>query len=125
MVETRGGKQTDSGFKATGEFRGSVKQSTTRVKDGAEKLNEQAKVAAEERRKKLTETRQLHTPKAGSKSVPTSPSGKPNLDDLPGGLTPETYTKQLLGQHTGDALVVGVSKCPSAFSAGLGSATVQ
>ena len=75
----------------TGEKRGGVKESTTEVKGVAQKLDEQAKLAAEARKKQFQATRQIHTPKSGSKSAP---------EDL------------------GPAVVLGVSDGPQASSSG-------
>ena len=75
----------------TEEDRGEVKESTTQVQSVAQKLDEQAKLAAEARKKQFQATRQIHTSKSGSKSAP---------EDL------------------GPAVVLGVSDGPQASSSG-------
>ena len=60
--------------RVTGEERGGVKK--TAVKGAAERLTEQAKQAAQARQQSLKERRQIHTPKAGSKSADNTPLGK-------------------------------------------------
>ena len=92
MVKTQGAKssfvQSDNlqtvDARATGDERGGVKERSIRSSGAAEKLTEQAKNAAKDRHKKFADTRQMHTPKSGSKSDSA--------------LTPETQAKLLLGQ---------------------------
>ena len=62
--------------RATGEQRGGVKKTETKVAGLACKLEEQAKVVAAKRQAEMQKTRQMHTPKSGSKSclLYTSPS---------------------------------------------------
>ena len=97
MVETRGGKssfvQSDNlqtvDARVTDEERGGVKERSTCSSGAAEKLIEQAKNAAKDRQKKLTETRQMHIPKSGSQSDSA--------------LSPETQAKLLLEQKVDDS----------------------
>ena len=84
--------------RVTGEQRGGVKETKTKVKSTAEKLDEQSKQAAEQRRQQFQSTRQIHTPKSGSQSVPASP--KVPAEDL------------------GRAVVRGVSQGPQVASSG-------
>ena len=56
------------GTRVTGESRGGVKEKTSRVAEIADKLDQQAKEAAAKRQEGLKESRQLHTPKSGTKS---------------------------------------------------------
>ena len=60
--------------RVTGEQQEEVKEVTTR--GVADKLNQKTVAAAEERRKQFQETRQIHTPQAGSKSVGGTPVEK-------------------------------------------------
>ena len=94
--------------KVTGESRGGVKQWTT-AKGVQKSLN------AAEREALLKKHRHLATPKSGSQSVPSSPSAQSELrlESLPGGVSPTTFAKQLLGQQspykppTGESVRVG------------------
>ena len=83
MPETRGGKKTGPGAscgsastelaRATGEERGGLKQVTTQVGGQADKLNRQGREQAARRQEELRQTRQIHTPKAGTKSEGGTP----------------------------------------------------
>ena len=61
------------GSRRTGASRGGVKEGTTKVGGLAAKLDLQAKEAAEKRQLELKQSRQLYTPKSGSKSLRGSP----------------------------------------------------
>ena len=60
------------GTRATGEERGSVKQTAGR--SAADKLTQQAKQAAQKRQEQLKEVRQIYTPKSGSRSEGNTPA---------------------------------------------------
>ena len=102
----------ESGFvpaRRTGEERGGVKDASTKSATAKRSVEEAAKKEQnQEKERKLKELRaqKLGIPKSGSKSEGASPALR--LGQLPGGVSPETYTKQLLGQAPG-VIVLGRS----------------
>ena len=71
--EIRDLQATSGERRATGEQRGGVKKTETRVAGLAGKLEEQAKVVAAKRQAEMQKTMQMHTPKSGSKSAEALP----------------------------------------------------
>ena len=91
--EIRDLQATSGEGRATGEQRGGVKKTETRVAGLAGKLEEQAKVAAAKRQAEMQKTRQMHTPKSGSKSAGASPTGRLAELGYKGGEEQETEKK--------------------------------
>ena len=97
--------------RATGEQRGAVKVTSTKPKGVADKLNSQVKEAAQERQKKMDDTRQMYISKSGSKSEGESPASK---------LAALGYAdlRQEVGRQPDGSVVKGESGAPQTLSSG-------